>query len=89
MQPSSSYHIYTHADGFENLFQAEENYLFFLRRYEHFISCVACALAYCLMSNNIHFFVRIRTEAEIKLSFQDLQGFKIYNKINNKTSKVF
>jgi len=41
MQPCTLYHICTHANGFENLFQSAENYRYFLKRYEHFISPVA------------------------------------------------
>ena len=69
MQPSKSYHLYTHANGFENLFQSEENYRYFLLRYEHFIPAVADTLAYCLMPNHIHFLIRVKTEAEIESAF--------------------
>ncbi|MEK6780272.1 MAG: hypothetical protein AABY93_01110 [Bacteroidota bacterium] len=82
MEPKKLYHLYTHANGFENLFQSEENYRHFLRRYEHFIPSVADTLAYCLMPNHIHFLIRIKTDAEIESTFSNfnsnsnLQGFK-------------
>ena len=86
MEPGKSYHLYTHANGFENLFQSEENYRYFLRRYEHFIPSVADTLCYCLMPNHIHFLIRIKTEAEVESAFSNpqskshlqsnLQGFK-------------
>ncbi len=76
MQPDIHYHIYTHANGFENLFQSQENYGYFLRRYEHFIPPIADTLAYCLMPNHIHFLIRVKTETEIESFFKDLQGFK-------------
>ena len=76
MEPGKLYHLYTHANGFENLFQAEENYRYFLKRYEHFIPSVADTLAYCLMPNHIHFLIRIKTEAELVSTFSNLQGFK-------------
>ena len=41
MEAGKHYHICTHANGFENLFQSAENYRYFLKRYEHFISPVA------------------------------------------------
>ena len=41
MHPELTYHLYTHANGFENLFQSAENYRYFLKRYEHFIPAVA------------------------------------------------
>ncbi len=67
MQSTATYHLYTH--GFENLFQSEENYRYFLRRYEHFIPSVADTLAYCFMPNHIHFLIRVKTEAEIESAF--------------------
>ncbi len=76
MEPGKSYHLYSHANGFENLFQAEENYRYFLKRYEHFIPSVADTLCYCLMPNHIHFLIRIKTEAELVSTFSNLQGFK-------------
>ena len=65
MQPRKTYHIYTHANGFENLFNNDENYRFFLLRNQHFVEPVADTLAYCLMPNHIHFLIRIKTEPEI------------------------
>ncbi len=76
MEPRQLYHLYTHANGFENLFRSEENYRYFLFRYEHFIAPVADTLVYCLMPNHIHFLIQIKTEEEIEATFSNLQGFK-------------
>ncbi|MBX2942780.1 MAG: hypothetical protein KF860_10565 [Cyclobacteriaceae bacterium] len=97
MAPKLTYHLYTHANGFENLFRSDENYRYFLRRYDHFIPPVADTLAYCLMPNHIHLLVRIKTEEEIIKSFpqtsevfiprqQDLGGL---NSIEKRISKQF
>ncbi len=89
MEPGKLYHVYTHANGFENLFRSDENYRYFLKRCDHFIPTVADTLAWCLMPNHIHFLVRIKTEAELRDVYvlkhpekelpddeQTLQGFK-------------
>ena len=86
MEPGKSYHLYTHANGFENLFQSEENYRYFLRRYEHFIPSVADTLAFCLMPNHIHFLIRVKTEAEIESAFGK---FKTFQKLEARVSKQF
>ncbi len=70
MVAGKPYHLYTHANGFENLFRSQENYRYFLKRYEYFIPSVAHTLAYCLMPNHIHFLIRIKEEAEIIAKFQ-------------------
>lgn len=101
MLTQTCYHLYTHANGFENLFRSEENYRYFLSRYEHFIPSVADTLAYCLMPNHIHFLIRIKTEEEIKSAFEfksskvsslsqtNLGGFEVEKRISQQFSNLF
>jgi putative transposase len=76
METIKLYHLYNHANGFENLFLSDENYRYFLQRYDHFISTVADTWVYCLMPNHIHFLVQIKTESEIESVFGKSMGFK-------------
>ncbi len=71
MQSATYYHIYTHANGSENLFRNEENFSYFLKRYQEFIPGVADTLAYCLMPNHLHLLVRIKTEADLITFFKN------------------
>ncbi|MBX2897816.1 MAG: hypothetical protein KF763_20405 [Cyclobacteriaceae bacterium] len=87
MEPGKTYHIYTHANGYENLFQNEANFRYFLKRYEDYIPAVADTLAYCLMPNHLHLLVRIKSEVELKEVFknklkvnQDLTGLAVEDK---------
>jgi putative transposase len=66
LQPDTSYHIFNHANGFENIFRKEENYYFFLEKYRLYISPIAETYAYCLMPNHFHLVVRIRKRAAIE-----------------------
>ncbi len=61
MHPLKSYHLYTHAHGFENLLRSDENYRYFLRRYEHFIASVADTLVYRFMPTVVHYFIHCLT----------------------------
>ena len=63
--PETVYHVYTHANGFENLFNSDENFRYFLKKYAQYIHPIAETYAYCLMPNHIHFMVKIRSEQEI------------------------
>lgn len=63
--PETVYHVYTHANGFENLFNSEENYRFFLKKYTYHIYPIAETYAYCLMPNHLHLMIRIRSEKEV------------------------
>lgn len=90
MNPETYYHIYTHANGFENLFRVEDNYRFFLKRYDHFISPIADTLAWCLMPNHVHFLIRIKSEADLELSFGKFETFeKIEYRISKQFSNLF
>ena len=71
MSPDNYYHVYTHANGFENLFQCDDNYRYFLDRYKKHIPSVADTLAWCLMPNHIHFFVRVKPTAGLAQYFGD------------------
>lgn len=66
LKPDTSYHIFNHANGFENVFREPENYRFFLEKYRKYISPIAETYAYCLMPNHFHLIVRIRKQAVIE-----------------------
>ncbi|MCA6381112.1 MAG: transposase [Cytophagales bacterium] len=71
MLPGRTYHLYTHANGSENIFRSDENFRYFLKRYEVFVTDVADTLAWCLMPNHLHLLVRIKNEAELVVFFKD------------------
>lgn len=74
--PNQSYHIFNHANGFENIFTEDENYRFFLEKYEKYISPIAETYAYCLLPNHFHLVIRIRRKEVIeKLLQQRLNNF--------------
>lgn len=65
LEAGKVYHIYTHANGNENLFRADENYFYFLKKYTQHIYPVAETFAYCLMPNHLHLMVRVRDKEEL------------------------
>ena len=79
--PDTSFHIYNHANGFENIFREAENYRFFLEKYQLHITPIAETYAYCLMPNHFHLVIRIRKREVIA----DL----VRNKPVTDTSKVW
>ncbi|NDP20566.1 MAG: hypothetical protein GZ091_05755 [Paludibacter sp.] len=66
LKPDTSYHIFNHANGFENVFSEDDNFRYFLEKYRVHISPIAETYAYCLMPNHFHLVVRIRKREVIE-----------------------
>ncbi|HBL74496.1 MAG: hypothetical protein A2W90_20445 [Bacteroidetes bacterium GWF2_42_66] len=86
LQPDTCYHIFNHANGFENVFCNDENFSYFLEKYRKHISPIAETYAYCLMPNHFHLVVRIRKRAVIEELIQNKNN--PYPTTNNNFSKV-
>lgn len=89
------YHIWTHANGCENLFRAEENYSYFLERYAFHVHPVVETFAYCLMPNHLHLMIRVREEGKVlehlrvKKKDPTLQGFETLGGFSKAISQQF
>ncbi len=66
LHPDSSYHIFNHANGFENTFRSKANFGYFLEKYRKYIAPIAETYAYCLMPNHFHLVIRIRKRQTIE-----------------------
>ena len=79
LRPTHSYHIFNHANGFENIFTEDENYRFFLEKYQLYIQPVAETYSYCLLPNHFHLVVRIRRKEVIESIYRELNFSKTAN----------
>ncbi len=79
LEPDSYYHIYNRANGSEKMFLNESNYLYFLQKYNFYISPIADTFAYCLMPNHFHFLVRMK-----HLPSSAFQKFGTFEKFTSK-----
>jgi len=95
LEATRVYHIWTHANGDDNLFREERNYTYFLEKYSYHIEPVAETFAYCLMPNHLHVMVRVKGEEEVleflrvKKSNPTLQGFQTLGGFSNVISRQF
>lgn len=92
LTPESTYHIYNRANGSERLFLSDENYRFFLRRYNAYIQPIADTFCYCLMPNHFHFLLRIKTEEELASTFpkfETLEKLKLSLLLSKQFSHFF
>ena len=86
LEHSQFYHIYNHAVGGRDLFKDSNNYEYFLKLYDKYISPVAVTYAWVLMKNHFHLLVRIRNSDEcLNLTgFENLSGLKqLYQYFSN------
>ena len=96
MQPGHIYHVWSHANGDENIFRVEENYHYFQDKYFLHLTPVLETFAYCLLPNHFHLMVRVKTENEIRNSLfptlggsGTLQGLDYPRLVSNQFSKLF
>ena len=82
LQPNCSYHIFNHANGFENVFIEDENYRFFLDKYNQYILPIAETYAYCLLPNHFHLVVRIRRREVLEEVFRNFKSTN-FSKVQN------
>jgi len=86
--PNQSYHIFNHANGFENIFTEDENYRFFLDKYTQYILPIAETYAYCLMPNHFHLVVRIRRKEVIEELIRSADNSNFSNPLANGLEKL-
>ena len=60
------YHIYNRGINGEVIFKTDRNYLFFIKKIKQNLLKVCDIYAYCLMPNNFHLLVRIKSESDLQ-----------------------
>jgi putative transposase len=78
--PNEYYHIYNRGNNKDDIFFIEDNYRFFLTKYDYYLSEYLTTYAFCLLPNHFHFFVKIKSDTEImevaKRDFPSLGDFE-------------
>ena len=64
-QPDEIYHVYNRTNNKELLFRSDENYFYFPKQFNFYISPIAETFAWNLLPNHFHFLIRIKSVAEI------------------------
>lgn len=81
------YHIYNRGNNKGNIFFEDENYAYFLMQFKKYLIPHIDVLAYCLMPNHFHFFIKINKVEEFNKGIKNF--FISYSKsINQKYGRV-
>jgi len=97
------YHIYNRGNNSEDIFSDEENYIFFLSKFQYFLKDFINVYSYCLMPNHFHFLVKIKPDSSnlaknnsdkmtlTEKAFRDffISYAKSFNKSQNRTGSLF
>jgi REP element-mobilizing transposase RayT len=67
LEPGKVYHIYNRTVNDEPLFYSDENRLYFLKRYDFFLSDYVDTYAWCLMKNHFHLMIRVKDNFSRKI----------------------
>lgn len=65
LETGKIYHLYNRGNNRENLFYKKENYHYFTRQFDKYLSNFVDVYAYCLLPNHFHFLIKIKDEEEI------------------------
>ncbi|MDE3058365.1 MAG: transposase [Bacteroidota bacterium] len=93
LETGKYYHFYNRSNNEESLFKKDQNYIFFLERYRHYLQDSVSTLAYCLMPTHFHFLIKIVTNdcAALKRNIAALLGgyTKAINETCNRHGSLF
>ena len=90
LEPNAYYHIYNRGINSGQIFNTEENYLFFLSKFDKYLSSVCDVLAYCLMPNHFHFLIKVKSSEDLE-TFYKVPNFDkgAQENLGNVPSKTF
>ncbi len=87
LEPGHTYHIYNRGNLSKKIFYTRENYLFFLRKIQQYISPYADILAWVLMPNHFHLMVYVRAVVIDVYEKQDIKSLTQSETLNNQLSR--
>ncbi len=89
LEPEKHYHIFNRAVGNELLFREDVDYAYFLNKIERFILPIAELIAYCLIPNHFHLFIRMLDHETILKNLKIVYADSIEERLNQAFSNFF
>jgi putative transposase len=86
------YHVYNRTVDKQLMFRGDNNFEFFLKKYDEYLSSVIDTFAYCLLGNHFHFLIRVKENLMDNLdltTFQKLSNLPDANPVHHIVSHQF
>ncbi len=74
MEIDKYYHVFNRGNNGEKIFYSPENYRYFIKRFDDFLSSYLDVFAFCLLPNHFHFLVKVKEG----LNVSHLENVKYY-----------
>ncbi len=84
LEEEGIYHVYNRSIGGEDLYITDENFRFFLQRWDKYLGTYLEVLAYCLMPNHFHFMIKVKIIDEVLMEQVQKEGTIISVNFRNK-----
>ncbi|KIA94610.1 hypothetical protein OC25_09465 [Pedobacter kyungheensis] len=81
------YHIYNRTIDKQLMFRSDENYQYFLKQYDKYLSPVFDTFAYCLLGNHFHILIKVKEESEF--TGKDALGKSCHDIVAHQLQKFF
>jgi REP element-mobilizing transposase RayT len=78
-EEGSFYHVYNRTNNKELLFRNDENFNFFLNKYDYFLKDHLDLVAFCLMPTHFHFLVKVKNDIPISARRHNISDFTLGN----------
>lgn len=73
LEPNNKYHIFNQAVGNEKLFRNDENYLYFLKKFNEYVTPIATTYSYVLIPNHFHFLIEIKSKEVLYNHYKQIE----------------
>ena len=87
------YHVYNRSIDKKPMFLNDENYMFFIRQFDKYLSDFIKIQAYCLLGNHFHFMIQINDLPDLqtfqKLSNLSAENINVHQIISHQFKKFF